>query len=104
MVPLSAVVNIRTVLGADAVNAYNEYPAVLINGAAAPGASSGQAIAAMEHVSVKHLPAGYAYEWTGMSYQQLLRPARNPPRCCSLWYFPICSWWRCMKAGPSRCR
>jgi len=72
MVPLSAVVNIKTIDGPDAVNAYNEYPAVLINGSAAPGASNGQAIAAMEQVSAKHLPHGYGYDWTGMSYQELL--------------------------------
>ncbi|HTW69031.1 MAG TPA: multidrug efflux RND transporter permease subunit [Acetobacteraceae bacterium] len=72
MVPLSAVVNIKTVEGPDAVNAYNEYPAVLINGSAARGTSSGQAIAAMEQVSAKHLPQGYDYDWTGMSYQELL--------------------------------
>lgn len=72
MVPLSAVVQIKTIQGPDATNAYNEYPAVLINGAAAPGTSSGQAIAAMEQVSAKHLPQGYGYDWTGMSYQELL--------------------------------
>ena len=72
MVPLSALVRIRTVLGPDAVNAYDEYPAVTVNGSAAPGTSSGQAIAAMEHVSAKHLPTGFDYDWTGMSYQELL--------------------------------
>ncbi len=47
------------------------YPAVLINGSAAPGASSGQAIAAMEQVAAKHLPQGFGYDWTAMSYQEL---------------------------------
>ncbi|HYZ23059.1 MAG TPA: efflux RND transporter permease subunit, partial [Rhodopila sp.] len=71
MVPLNALVKITTVQGADAINAYNEYPAVLINGAARPGKSTGQAIAAMEKVSAHHLPAGYGFDWTGMTYQEL---------------------------------
>jgi multidrug efflux pump subunit AcrB len=71
MVPLSSLVTISTVQGADAVNLYNLYPAALINGAAAPGKSSGQAIQAMEQVSKQHLPQGYGYNWTAMSYQEL---------------------------------
>ena len=59
MVPLQSLVTISTIEGADAVNAYNLYPAVLINGAAAPGKSSGQAIAAMEQVAKEHLPARF---------------------------------------------
>jgi multidrug efflux pump subunit AcrB len=72
MVPLSAIVTIKTVLGADALNAYNEYPAAMISGSAAPGVSSGEALAAMQQVSAKHLPRGFGYEWTGMSYQEQL--------------------------------
>ncbi len=71
MVPLNALVKITTVQGADAINAYNEYPAVLINGAAQPGKSSGQAIAAVEQVASQHLSSDFGYEWTGMSYQEL---------------------------------
>ncbi|MBN9560110.1 MAG: multidrug efflux RND transporter permease subunit [Alphaproteobacteria bacterium] len=71
MVPLSSLVGISTVLGADAINTYNLYPAVLINGATAPGKSSGQAIAAMEQVASEALPQGYGYDWTAMSYQEL---------------------------------
>ena len=51
MVPLTSLVTVSTIQGADAVNSYNLYPAVLINGAAAPGKSSGQAMAAMEQVA-----------------------------------------------------
>jgi hydrophobe/amphiphile efflux-1 (HAE1) family protein len=71
MVPLSGLVTVSTIQGADAINRYNLFPAALINGAAAPGASSGQAIAAMEQVAAKHLPQGFGYDWTGMSYQEL---------------------------------
>lgn len=71
MVPLSSVISIKSVQGADALTLYNLYPAVLINGSAAPGYSDGQAIAAMEEAASKHVPKGYGYEWTGMSYQEL---------------------------------
>lgn len=43
----------------------------MINGQAAPGINSGQAIAAMQQVAEQRLPAGYGYEWTGMTYQEL---------------------------------
>jgi hydrophobe/amphiphile efflux-1 (HAE1) family protein len=62
MVPLQSLVTISTIEGSDAVDTYNLYPAVLINGAAARGRSSGQAIAAMEEVAKKQLPRGYGYE------------------------------------------
>ena len=71
MVPLSSLVTISTVQGPDAVNTYNMYPAVLINGSAAAGKSSGQAIQAMQQVAAQHLPNGFGYDWTAMSYQEL---------------------------------
>jgi multidrug efflux pump len=71
-IPLSALVTIKSVLGSDAAVLYNEYPSVLVNGIAAPGVSDGQAIDAMEQVAAKHLPKGYGYEWTGLTYQELL--------------------------------
>jgi hydrophobe/amphiphile efflux-1 (HAE1) family protein len=71
MVPLSSVVRLTTVEGANALNLYNLYPAVMVNGAAAPGKSSGQAIAAMEKVAARHLPKGFGSDWTAMSYQEL---------------------------------
>jgi multidrug efflux pump len=71
-VPLSSLVTISSVQGSDALTLYNEYPAVLINGAGAPSYSDGQAIAALEQASAKHLPKGFGYEWTGLTYQELL--------------------------------
>ena len=71
-IPLSSLVTIGEVEGANALILYNEYPAVLINGAAAPGYSDGQAIAAMDQASDKHLAKGFGYEWTGMTYQEIL--------------------------------
>lgn len=71
-VPLTSLVTIKSVQGPDALTLYNEYPAVLINGRAAPGYSDGQAIAAMEQAAARHLARGFGYEWTGLTYQELL--------------------------------
>ncbi len=71
-VPLTSLVTIKSVQGADALTLYNEYPALLINGSAAKGYSDGQAIAAMEQASAKHLAHGFGYEWTGLTYQEIL--------------------------------
>ena len=69
MVPLSTVVSIKSVNGPQYLERYNIYRAATINGAAAPGYSSGQAAQAMEELALG-LPAGYAYEWTGAVYQE----------------------------------
>ncbi|HEY1857309.1 efflux RND transporter permease subunit [Acidocella sp.] len=71
-VPISSLVTIKNVTGPNALITYDEYPAVLINGQPAPGYSDGQAITAMDQVSAKTLPDGFGYDWTGMTYQQLL--------------------------------
>jgi multidrug efflux pump len=71
MVPLKELVKVSTVVGPDAITLYDLYPAVLVNGSAGPGKSSGQAMTAMTDVAVKHLPAGYGYDWTNISYQEL---------------------------------
>lgn len=71
MVPLSALVSHDTVTGPNVVNRYNLYRSATINGGAAPGYSSGEAIAAMERVAQEHLPDSMGFEWTGMSYQEI---------------------------------
>ncbi len=70
MVPLDSLVTISSVQGSNAVNRYNLYPTVEITGAAAAGVSTGQALAAMQAVAAQHLPKGYGYEWSSISYQQ----------------------------------
>jgi multidrug efflux pump len=70
MVPLSAVVKTRWVAGPDLVTHFNGFPAAKINGNAAPGFSSGQAIAAMEEVAKKILPQGYTYSWSGLAFEE----------------------------------
>lgn len=70
MVPLSAVVKTRWVAGPDLVTHFNGFPAAKINGNAAPGYSSGQAITAMEEVANKILPQGYTYSWSGLAFEE----------------------------------
>ena len=70
MVPMRSLVKISTVLGPQIITRYNLYPSVEIFGQPGPGKSSGQAMAAMEDLAKQHLPKGYGYDWTSLSYQQ----------------------------------
>jgi hydrophobe/amphiphile efflux-1 (HAE1) family protein len=70
MVPLSTLVTVRPITGPDTITHYNLYRSAEIAGDTAPGASSGQAIAAMEDVA-RRLPAGIAHEWTGLAFQEI---------------------------------
>ena len=72
MIPMTTLVKVTSILGPEIINHYNLYKSATINGQAAPGYSSGQAMAAMERVAKDNLPTNYGYEWTGMSYQELL--------------------------------
>ncbi len=70
MVLLSSIASISTVLGPKVVHRYNQFPSVQINGQAAPGHSSGEAMAIMENLAAKILPKGFGYEWSSSSFQQ----------------------------------
>jgi len=70
-VPLSAVATTRWVKGAMQTVRYNGYPSVRISGNAAPGYSTGTAMAEMEKLATQ-LPAGFGYEWTGQSREEKL--------------------------------
>jgi HAE1 family hydrophobic/amphiphilic exporter-1 len=72
MVPIDAVAQFKPATAPYRVMRYNLYPAADIQGEAAPGYSSGQALAAMERVAAQTLPAGMHFEWTDMAYQQQL--------------------------------
>ncbi len=63
---------------------YNAFLSADINGNAAPGVSSGQAIALMEELARAHLPPGFAFEWTDLTYQQRLAGG------CTAWVFVLC--------------
>ncbi len=71
VVPLSTLGNLKPIVGPETVPHYNGYPSALINGAAAPGFSTGQAIAAMERAAGAALPRDFAFEWTGITFQEL---------------------------------
>ncbi len=72
MVPLRSVADARIVLGPQTINRYNNVRSVSVNGAPAPGVSSGDALAAMEQLSDRALPQGYGFEWTGTAFQEKL--------------------------------
>jgi multidrug efflux pump len=72
MVPLGALVEVHETTGPDKVIRYNMYPAADINGVALPGVSSGQAIALAQQLAAKQLPPGMSYEWTDLTYQEIL--------------------------------
>ncbi|MER8769446.1 multidrug efflux RND transporter permease subunit [Mesorhizobium sp. M0960] len=71
MVPLSTLGKLVPIVGPETVPHYNNNASALINGGAAPGFSSGQAVAAMERAAATALPRDFGYEWTGITYQEL---------------------------------
>lgn len=70
MVPLSALVTTKWVTGPDLLPHFNGFPAAKVNGTAAPGYSSGQAIAAMEEMAREVLPQGYTFAWSGLAFEE----------------------------------
>jgi multidrug efflux pump len=84
MVPLGTIAAVQDNTGPVLINRYNTYPAVAINGDYGPNTSSGQAIDIMEKLADKELPRSMSYEWTDLTYQQIL--AGNT----ALFIFPLC--------------
>jgi multidrug efflux pump len=72
MIPLGSVVKIKSIYGPDRVMHYNGFPAAEINGAAAPGYSTGQSEGAIAKILDNQLPNGMKYEWTELTYQKIL--------------------------------
>ncbi len=72
MIPLSTLLKVDATTGPERTNRYNGFLAADINGGQAPGYSSGQAQAAIEKILAETLPAGIDYEWTDLTYQQIL--------------------------------
>ncbi|HOF04276.1 MAG TPA: multidrug efflux RND transporter permease subunit [Syntrophales bacterium] len=70
MVPLQAVVTMKYESGPDIVNRFNNFPAANVIGGAAPGYSSGQAIAAMERVAKEVLPEDFSFAWSGEAFYE----------------------------------
>ena len=72
MVPLGSVLTVTPTIGPDRVMHYNGYPSAELNGSPAPGYSSDQAQTAIETILADNLPTGIEYEWTEVTYQQVL--------------------------------
>jgi HAE1 family hydrophobic/amphiphilic exporter-1 len=70
MLPIGTVASIHESLGPQIITRYNLYPSSSISGEAAPGFSSGEALALMEQMAATKLASGMGYEWTAMSYQE----------------------------------
>jgi hydrophobic/amphiphilic exporter-1 (mainly G- bacteria), HAE1 family len=70
MVPLSSLVTTRRISGPEYTNRFNVYRAAQVIGSAAPGYSSGQAMAALEEVAKQTLPPELSYDWADLSYQE----------------------------------
>jgi HAE1 family hydrophobic/amphiphilic exporter-1 len=70
MVPLSAVTNVKPIMGPEFTIRYNEYHAAQINASAAPGYSSGQAMKALEAVFAETMPGEMGFDYSGMSFQE----------------------------------
>jgi len=72
MIPLGSIVTVKPTYGPDRVMRYNGFTAAEINGAAAPGFSTGQSEAAIAKILDQQLPNGMKYEWTELTYQKIL--------------------------------
>jgi len=78
MVPLSSVISSSWSLAPPAIDHYNGHLAVQINGSAAPGHSSGEAMGAMADIVRNDLPPGIGYEWSGQSLQEIISGQQAP--------------------------
>jgi multidrug efflux pump subunit AcrB len=70
MVPIRALITANTSVGPEQVDRFNGFLAAKVLGSGKPGVSSGQAIAAVERVAAKALPAGYTLSWSGQAFQE----------------------------------
>ena len=84
MIPLGSLVRVERGYGPDQVMHYNGYPAAEINGGPAPGFSSGEAQRVITEVLERELPNGMAFEWTELTFQEIL--AGNT----MIFIFPLC--------------
>jgi multidrug efflux pump len=84
MLPLGTLVDVRNTTGPDKIVRYNMFPSAELSGSATPGTSSGDAIAAMEQLANRTLPATMGFEWTELTLQEIL--AGNT----AIFIFPLC--------------
>jgi HAE1 family hydrophobic/amphiphilic exporter-1 len=72
MVPYSTFIRLERVYGPEQLTRYNMYTSAMINGDAAAGFSSGEAIREIERIAKEKLPRGFDFEWSGMTREQIL--------------------------------
>ncbi len=84
MIPLSSLMQVKDSYGPDRVQRYNAYVSADMNGGPGPGVSSGQAQAIFEQIAKETLPKGIAYEWTDLTYQDILSGNTM------IYVFPLC--------------
>ena len=84
MVPLGSVATVKEVSGADKITHYNMFPAADLSGQPAPGASTGDALAAVDRLAKEILPTSFTTDWTEIALQQKL--AGNS----AAYIFPLC--------------
>ncbi len=84
MVPLGSVIKVNETFGPETAMRYNAFRAADVNGSPAPGYSSGEAQDAMTEILNETLPQGIEFEWTELTYQQIL--AGNT----AIYIFPLC--------------
>lgn len=77
MVPVRAFATVTTKLEPTLLTRYNQFTSATINGQPAAGASTGQAMQALAETAAKVLPTGYAFEWSGLSYQEALASSQT---------------------------
>ncbi|MGE0626858.1 MAG: efflux RND transporter permease subunit, partial [Hyphomicrobiaceae bacterium] len=83
MIPLAALLKVKTSAGPERATRYNGFLAADVNASPAPGYSSGQAQDAARRIAAEVLPPGFDYEWTDLTYQEIL--AGNS----AVWVFPL---------------
>jgi hydrophobe/amphiphile efflux-1 (HAE1) family protein len=84
MVTLGSLVDVKRIGGPDRVQRYNMFTSADLNGSTPPGVSSGQMIAALDRVAKRELPTGFDYEWTDLTFQQILAGDTI------IYVFPLC--------------
>ena len=84
MVPLGSLIKVRPISGPDRIQRYNTYVTADISGSTLPGVSSGQMISTVSRLAKETLPRGFDFEWTDLTYQQLLSGDTL------LYIFPLC--------------
>ncbi|MGO1118634.1 efflux RND transporter permease subunit [Rhodovibrionaceae bacterium A322] len=78
MVPLSTLISTSPILGPESLTRFNMFRAATVNGSAAAGYSSGQAIKAMEEVSAEVLPPSFGFQWSGITLQEIKAGSQGP--------------------------